>query len=853
MSKLPTVKRLSAVAPGQGGAWWSLSETELCEHLRTTPRGLSRQEAAERLARMGPNELTTTSSLSLARAVATQLKSPLVGLLIVAAGVSVVTGARVDAVLVASIVVGSVMLGAFREHRAYRDAALLRRLVEARARVIRDGVLVVLPVRDIVPGDVVELAAGARVPADARILAAHHLFVNEAALTGEGFPVEKFVNTEPPEAPLSGRRGCVHLGTQVHSGSGRVLVVATGPRTTLGGIAQRLSLTPPDTEFDRGLRRFGLLLARVMIMLVLSVFTLNLVLRRPPAETLLFALALAVGLSPELLPALLSINLSRGASLMARRGVLVRRQNAIENLGSMEVLCTDKTGTLTVGRVALRASLDDQGLPSNEVLRLAALNAFFQQGPRNPLDDEIVRAAIERGLSLEERKLAEIPWDFVRKRVSVLVASPARTLLVTKGAVSGVLGACDRRVDGSPLAASDRAALLSRIDDAACAGIRVLAVATRTVQGGGTGALLREDDQSGLTFVGTLAFVDPPRADAQEAVKGLHELGVAVKMITGDVSGVARFVAREVGLSHERVLTGRELDDLSDEALCHVAAKTDLFVEVDPNQKERILLSLKKSGHVVGFLGDGINDAPAMHVADTSISVDTAVDVAREAADFVLLSPDLGLLREGVREGRRIFANTLTYVLTTTSANLGNMVSMAATSGFLTFFPLTAGQILLNNFLSDIPAFGIADDRVDEERMTRPPRWDERTIGRFMVQFGLLSSVFDGLTFLVLLRMYDAQATTFRTAWFVESLLTELVIALVVRTRGPFWRSRPGSFLLGSTVVLIVVAFALPSSPFAGMFGFVPLSGGITGALVVLTLGYVVAAEVLKRWFFSAS
>jgi Mg2+-importing ATPase len=808
-------------------------------------------EAADRLARVGANAIAAPPSRTILTAIAQQLASPLLLLLVAAGALSFATGETVDGALVTTIVVLSVGIGAVREHRAHKDAAALRAHVQARARVVRDGVVVVVPAAEVVPGDVVDLVAGGLVPADARVVVATHLFVNEAVLTGESFAVEKVVDQASEHAPLAERRGCVFLGTQVQSGTGRAVVVDTGDRTAFGAIAHTLTLRPPETEFDRGVRRFGWMLLRAMIVLVVAVLTLNLLLRRPAAETLLFAIALAVGLSPELLPALLSVNLARGATAMAKRGVLVRRLNAIENLGSIDILCTDKTGTLTEGVVRLLGSFDARGHPSVEVLRLAALNAHLQQGLKNPLDDAILQAFGDDATLRTAKKIGEIPWDFVRKRVSVAVASSSGTTLVTKGAVPGVLAACSRVDDGAPLTDADRTLVQARIDALADDGVRVVAVATRALPTSPAPAALGRDDDAGdLAFVGTLTFTDAPRKDARDAVRALRELGVSVKMITGDVTGVARHVAREVGVPCERVLTGRDLDELRDEALWHAAERTDLFVEVDPNQKERVILALKKTGHVTGFLGDGVNDAPAMHAADTSISVDTAVDVAREAADFVLLRPDLALLCAGVSEGRRIFANTLKYVLTTTSANLGNMVSMAAIGWALPFFPLTAGQILLNNFLSDIPAIGIAEDRVDAELLARPRRWDPRFISRFMVQFGLLSSVFDGLTFLLLLRAFHADEATFHTAWFIESLLTELVIALVVRTEGPFFRSRPGTFLLWSSVVLVVVAYALPWSPFASVFGFVPLPWLLVASIGALTVVYVIAVEFLKRWFY---
>jgi Mg2+-importing ATPase len=528
-----------------------------------------------------------------------------------------------------------------------------------------------------------------------------------------------------------------------------------------------------------------------------------------------------------------------------RPGGNVRRLNAIENLGSMNVLCTDKTGTLTEGVVQPEGAYDSAGRPSDEVLELGARNAVLETGVASPLDDAIVQA---RHPDLGRiRKCGEIPFDFVRKRVTVVVDDPAGARLITKGAFHHVLDVCTRVADGAQVTAQIRADLERRYEDWARRGIRVLAVATRPVE---PRLSYTRDDERDMCFSGFLTFLDRPKEGAIEAIRNLVALGVSIKLITGDSRLVAQHVATLVGLRADRVLTGAELDEVHDEALWRAAGETDLFVEVDPNQKERIILSLRKTGHIVGFLGDGVNDAPAMHAADTSLSVEHAVDVAREAADFVLLERGLDVIRRGVEEGRRTFANTLKYVLATTSANLGNMLSMAAASIFLPFLPLTAGQILLNNFLSDVPAIGLADDRVDHELVDRPRRWDMRFIGRYMVEFGAVSSVFDVLTFGALLTLFQATPELFRTGWFVESLLTELLVALVIRTRRPFFRSRPGTLLLTSTLALVPITVAIPYLPFAGVFGFVPLPGLLVVTLAAVTMLYVGATELQKRWFF---
>jgi Mg2+-importing ATPase len=834
-------------APGANGQWayWSVDARHVAHRLGSGPQGLTTSEAERRLGEYGPNALRETRPLSRVVVLIRQVRSPLLLLLVFAAAASAFTGEWLDAGIVVTIVLATVAIGYSREYSAHAAAAALRSRLRVRTTVVRDTHSTAVPTEEVVPGDVVALAAGSLVPADAVVLEAADFFVSEAVLTGESFPVQKRPGAISETAPLARRSNCVFLGTNVRSGTARCLVVRTGSATAFGAIAHRLTLRPPETEFDRGIRHFGYLLTSAMSILVFLVFVAHTLGGRPPVETLLFAVALAVGLSPELLPAILSVSLARGARMMAQQGVLVRRLAAIENLGSMDILCTDKTGTLTEGVVRVEGAYDPAGAPSHAVLQLAAVNAALETGIASPLDQALVNAC--RPDLRAVQKLAEIPFDFVRKRVTVVIRDTTGVRSITKGAFRQVLDVCTHAADGMALGDPQRGDLERRYEDWTRRGIRVLAVASRRADE--KQAYTREDECR-FTFAGFVTFLDQPKEGVADAVRNLAALGVSVKVISGDSRLVTQHVAGLVGLRTDRVLTGRDLDELHDEALWHAAERTDLFVEVDPNQKERIILSLKKMGHVVGFLGDGVNDAPAMHAADTSLSVEEAVDVAREAADFVLLERGLDVIRRGVEEGRRTFANTLKYVLITTSANLGNMISMAAASLFLPFLPLTAGQILLNNFISDIPAVGIADDRVDPELVARPERWDMKFIGRYMVEFGALSSAFDVLTFGTLLVVFSAGPAMFRTGWFVESLLTELVVALVIRTRRPFYDSRPGTLLLAATAVLIALALATPYLPYARVFGFVALPGTMLGILVAITLLYVVATELQKRWFY---
>jgi Mg2+-importing ATPase len=850
------VHRLAPPVAHAPDAYWAAESAQVAQRLGVGVTGLSSAAAAERLRTFGPNQLRAEKPLSRLRVLGEQVRSPLLLLLFFAAVVSAATGEWVDAGIVTAIVVASLGIGYKREYQAAAAAAALSARVKMRAQVLRDSRVQDVPVEEVVPGDVVELGPGSLIPADAVVLEADECLVNEAALTGESFPVPKEAGPCAVGAALGQRSNCLFLGTNVRGGTARALVVATAGATEFGNIAHRLTVRAPETEFDRGIRRFGYLLTSAMLVLVIVVFAAHAIAGRPVVSTLLFSIALAVGLSPELLPVILSINLARSAEAMAKQGVLVRRLNAIENLGSMDVLCTDKTGTLTEGVVQLAGVFDAEGTvpdgpTASRPLELGAINAAFASGLRNPLDEAILaRWQSLPAASAQQarwRKIAEIPFDHVRKRASVVVAGPAGRQLVVKGAFAPVLAICDRFEGGARFDAATRAALAQRCEAWGRQGIRVLAVACKSLPEQPTHG---PADETGLALVGWLTFLDQPKAGAKAAIAQLARAGVAIKIITGDSRLVAQHLAGLVGLDHPRVLTGAELDDFHTEGLWRRAETTDLFVEVDPRQKERIILALKKLGHVVGFLGDGVNDAPAMHAADASLSVESAVDVARAAADFVLLERDLEVIHRGIVAGRTTFANTMKYLLTTTSANLGNMVSMAATSLFLPFLPLTAGQILLNNLLSDVPAVGLADDAVDPETVAQPHRFSIRLIGRFMLQFGLLSSAFDLLAFAVLFWGFRANEALFRTGWFVESLLTELLVALVLRTWRPFYRSRPGRTLLITTVAVTAFALILPYLPGVGWLGFVPLPPALLAVLLTITLGYVLATEFSKRHFF---
>jgi Mg2+-importing ATPase len=835
--------------------FWAQPADAVLASLGAGRDGLSSAEAALRLSRNGPNRVWGNGRETVARLLFRQVESPLVLILAFGALVSMVVGDWVDATLILVIVAGSALAGFLQEYRASGAVAALRRRLALRVRARRDGAEVTVGAETLVPGDIVLLSAGNLVPADGLVLEARDFLVSEAALTGESFPVEKQPGVVAAEAPAAARSNAVFMGSSVRSGTATVLVAATGARTAFGAIAARIGEAAEETEFARGVRAFGGMLLRVMVVMVLFVVAVNQALARPLPDGLMFAVALAVGLSPELLPAIVSITLSAGARALARHGVLVRRLEAIENFGSMDVLCTDKTGTVTEGRITLTDALDAAGAPSDAVRRLAFLNAALETGIENPLDAALVAMGEAAGLSSDGvRKIDEIPYDFQRRRLSIVIEEPddpARHRMIVKGAFAEVLEACAAIATGDgdrPLTEADRAGLEALFRARGEAGYRVLAVAERVFD---ARPRYGREDECGLVFRGLLLFLDPPKEDAARSLGALAARGIAVKIITGDNRHVAAHVARAVGLDAKAMLTGAELDAMRDEALWHVAPRTDLFVEIDPQQKARIVRALQRAGHAVGFLGDGINDAPALHAADVGISVEGAVDVARESADIVLTGPDLDVLREGVEEGRRTFANTLKFIGITVASNFGNMVSMAIAAPLLPFLPLLPKQILLNNFMSDLPLMAVASDAVDPEHGERPQRWDVAEVRRFMLVFGLLSSVFDMVTFAVLLRLAGADERTFQTAWFVLSLLTEIAAILVLRTRRPVLASRPGRLLLAASLVVAALAPALPYLGRASaMFGFVPLAPVLMLVLLLIAWAYVVANEAAKRLFW---
>lgn len=841
--------------------YWHSTVDSLITSLESNPGGLTTAQAQQRLAQFGPNQLSHAHKSAPFLLFINQFKSPIVLLLILATIISAFVKDWVDALVILIIILGSASLSFVQEYNANKSAEILRAQVSHKALVRRDGKIASIAAEQVVPGDVVVLSAGSLIPADCVILEAKDFFVNQAVLTGETFPVEKKVGILAESASLAERSNTVFMGTNVTSGEAEALVVQTGTRTVFGQIAHKLNLRPPETEFERGIWRLGYLLSEIMLFLVLIIFAFNIFLHKPFLDSLLFSIALAVGLTPQLLPAIININLSRGSQAMAQNGVIVRRLAAIENFGSMDILCTDKTGTLTVGVVQLDKTLDAQQNPSEDVHRLAYLNAFFQSGMINPLDQAIVNSFEDEQKSKARNflKIDEIPYDFVRKRLSVIVQDSAipdsPLILISKGAFENVLAVCTQIHQNGleiPLTKDIRAELENRFNSSGLEGFRVLGLATRQFPAAeaGTRRTFHKDDEDSMTFMGFLEFFDPPKGDVQETIQQLAKLGVALKIITGDNKPVAIHAARSVGMEPVGVMTGSELNRMSDEALLQSAERSNLFVEVDPNQKERILMALRKMGHVVGYMGDGINDAPSLHNADVGISVDNAVDVAKEAADFILLKNDLTVLKQGIIQGRMTFANTLKYVFMATSANFGNMFSMAGASLLLPFLPMLPKQILLINFFTDLPEMTISGDKVDDSYIQRPHRWSIDFIRRFMLVFGPLSSVFDFITFGVLLWGLRASQAAFHTGWFIESVLSATIVVFALRTKLPFYKSQPSKLMVSMTLIVIFVTLLLPITPLAGLLGFTPLPIGYYLIIGVIAISYFLCAELTKRWFF---
>ena len=828
--------------------FWSIPAAEILKNLQTTASGLATSEAQKRFATYGANRLKPPKRSDVFSLLISQFKSPIIIILLFATGLSFLLHNLVDASIILTIVIVSGLLGFWQEHGATNAVAKLLAIVQIKASILRDGKEQEIPIENIVPGDIVSLNAGDIVPGDCLLLESKDIFVDEAMLTGETFPVEKMVSVLPADTALALRSNTLWMGTHIVSGSAKALVTLTGIQTEFGKVSERLKIKPQETDFEHGIRRFGYFLGEVTLVLVVIIFGINVYLQRPVLDSFLFSLALAVGLTPQLLPAIISINLAHGAKKMAEKKVIVKRLASIENFGSMNVLCSDKTGTLTEGIVKVQSALDVEGNSSDKVLLYAYLNAFYETGFTNPID-EAIRNYKPVDMAAY-KKQDEIPYDFLRKRLSIVVTKGDEHLMVTKGALSNILEVCSlaETKDGNTVEiASVKDQIEMHFEEFSNQGFRTLGIAYKNIV---SDPVINKDDETNMTFLGFLTLFDPPKENIAETIATLKKLGVSLKVITGDNHLVAASISKKMGLSDNKIVTGPQLRNMSDGALLRSVDKVDVFAEIEPNQKERIIIALRKAGNVVGYIGDGINDASALHAADVGISVDTAADVAKDAADIVLLEKDLGVLVEGVREGRTTFANTLKYVFMATSANFGNMFSMAGISLFIPFLPLLPKQILLTNLMTDFPEMTIATDNVDNEMIDHPRRWDIKAIRKFMITFGLVSSVFDYLTFGLLLLVLNASEAQFRTGWFLESVISASLIVLVIRSRQPFFKSKPGKYLLITTLSIVFITLILPFTPVGKIFGFIPLSFTTYLLLLLIVAIYIVAAEITKSFFY---
>ena len=813
------------------------------------PTGLTSDQAAESLKRFGSNELATTKQYSLVADLWRSLANPLTIILLIAAAVSAFLGQRVDATIIGTMVVLSTIIDLAQTHRSVSAMNKLRAQVSTTATVLRDGDWKEVHRREVVPGDIVRLSAGDLVPADARLVQARDLYVQQSALTGESLPAEKDV-TDDPASTKADARNMLFVGTSVVSGTGISEVVNTGARTAFGDIAARLAARPQETAFSKGLRDFSTFLARTVLFLVLFLIIVSVARHRDPLQSLLFAVALAVGLTPEFLPMITAVTLSRGAVAMSKKKVIVKHLASIENLGSLDVICSDKTGTLTAGTMSLHESLDGFGKVSFRPQQFAYINSKFQTGIRSPLDDVILRQPAPDVIGYA--KADEIPFDFERRRLSVVVTCGPKQLLITKGAPEGILPLLTAyEVEGQivPMNKDAREGIQSSSNSLGSQGFRVLAVAYADVP---PRASYSVKDEQNLILAGFLTFADEPLADAAEALASLKRDGVETKVISGDNDRVTAHICSEVGIDAGRIVTGDDLEKMTDPALQRTVEDARVFARVSPAQKNRILLALKHNGHAVGFMGDGINDAPSLHAADVGISVSSAVDVAREAADVVLVQPGLRVLHDGILEGRKAFGNVMKYILMETSSSFGNMFSMAVASLFLPFLPMLPTQILLNNLLYDLAQLSIPTDNVDETYLEKPQHWDIGLIRRFMVYVGPISSIFDFLTFFVLLHVFHASAGLFQTGWFVESLTTQTLVLFIIRTSKSPLRSRPSGALVATCLAAIAVGLFLPFSPLAHVLGFTPLPLAFFVFLTFVTAAYLALVELAKRRILKA-
>ncbi|NMC26948.1 MAG: magnesium-translocating P-type ATPase [Syntrophomonadaceae bacterium] len=836
------------------------SETGLVlERLHTQITGLVEEEASSRLKINGPNELVRGKRKTVLTRIIDNVKNPLVILLSVLAGVSYLTGDMRATVVILVMILLGLVLRFFQEYRADNAAEKLKAMVSNNVTVIRDGEEKEIPLKMLVPGDIICLSAGDMIPADVRVISAKDLFLNQAALTGESLPVEKSAGIDPEESgnPLELANLCF-MGSNVVSGTGKVVAVHTGEKTYFGSLAASVVEQRELTSFDKGINSFTWMMIGFIAVMVPLVFLVNGISKHDWLEAFLFALAVAVGLTPEMMPMIVSVNLSKGALMMARKKVIVKRLNSIQNLGAMDILCTDKTGTITEGKIVLEKHINVYGDASARVLHYGYLNSYHHTGLKNLMDEAILNhGELEEDLQadLKYRKVDEIPFDFIRKRMSVIIEDETGlNILICKGAVEEVMGCCTRVEinDVLPMLPAYKEKAQDLINELNSQGFRVVALAYKEMPDAPDQPLYQVKDESDLILLGFLSFLDPPKESAAKALKGLEKMNVEVKILTGDSDLITAFVCDKVGIPNQGILLGSQIEKMSEAELADAVGTTNMFAKLIPSQKEMIVNALQSHGHVVGFLGDGINDAPALKSADVGISVDSAVDIAKESSDIILLDNDLEVLQNGVVEGRRVFGNIVKYIKMAASSNFGNMFSVVGASAFLPFLPMLPIQVLTNNLLYDFSQTTIPADEVDPEWLKKPRQWTMGAIRGFILYIGPISSIFDYMTFFIMLYVFNCwnNPTLFHTGWFVESVFTQTMIIHVIRTNKiPFVQSRASWPLIVSSLVIVLVAAWLTISPLAGTLGFTALPGLYWVLLAMMMFGYIIFTQIVKSWF----
>ncbi len=832
--------------------FWTYESKDMLKKLNTDENGLSSREAEKRIDKYGQNILEERRSSSNLEMFINQFKNPIIIILIFAAFLSIFLKDYTDGIIILIIIMISSLLSYSHESKANNAVKKLLSSVSVKSSVLRDGKFEEIDNAMLTVGDIINVKTGDMIPADCLIIEANSLSMDESSLTGETFPVEKNNQKVSADTVLSNRKNSLWMGTHVISGSGRAVIVNLAKDSEFGKITASLGEKDSATDFEKGIKSFGNLILHVTTFLIGLIFVFNIFLNKPFLESFMFALALSVGLTPQMLPAIISVNLSQGAKRMSEQGVIVKKLNAIENFGSMTVMCSDKTGTITQGKVKLDGALDCNGNKSDNIYRLAAINSYFQEGYANPIDSAILDTRTDDFSNYE--KLSEIPYSFETKLLSVIVRtdrnSSVRNIMVTKGALTNVLDVCKtyENSDNSVGNIEDvKSQILDMFDKYSSQGYRVLGVAYKLIEDGIDVKIQKAED---MIFAGLLLFIDPLKDDIKDVVAEMNRLGVSLKMITGDNHLIAKNIGAQIGLNPGKILLGDELDSYSISQLNKKVLDIDIFAEISPNQKEKIIMAYKQAGEILGYMGDGINDSPAIKQADVGVSVNTAADTAKDAASIVLLKNSLKVLISGINEGRRTFINTLKYIFIATSANFGNMFSMAGASLFLNFLPLLPKQILLTNLMTDFPSLQIASDSVDEEWLKRPVKWDMKFIKKFMILFGIISSVFDYMTFAVLLFIFKANEETFHTGWMLESIISAMVVMIIVRTARPVFASRPNSKLLIAIVGVAVALLAIIYSPINIYLGLISLPIKLLLALLGVSLIYALTAEILKKSFY---